>query len=327
MNGTIPATASQALRQLERLCLALTEARSAKVHPSLRQAAEDGIVSEIGKVQATLFAAMEVRPERPADLVVRVVPQHPGIPGFHSSHLIVPQIDGLRLGIQTVSGYLQRGYITKRPKRELVAACDVGIDWVNGGSVRAGLSLPRPDTTEAKGAHIERAARLVVHALEWTGREGADEEFERTIPDAALRAVVLAEVARIAPAKRGEVQLVEFSGRRMERVARLDRSTGEWIQAAITRLGAAPAEQVEGEVRGVDLDRHMVVLKTSEGRRVRCEFPTEQLHLAVPRERLVVTGRRPITRGRPASVLVVATVTVPPAEDEDDADLDEDTDE
>ncbi len=319
MTPALPVVAAQALRQLERLCLALAQSRASQAHPTLRHAAEDGIVAEMGKVQASLNIAMNARPEPPADVVVRVVPADAIPQDFHSSHLIVPQIDGIRRGIQTVSGYLERGYIPKRAKKELAAGCDVGINWVSGGSVKVGLTLPRPDVNDVQGAHIARASTLILEALEWIGREGADADFAIAVPDAALRAVVLAEVARMAPAKRGVVQSVEISGRRMDAVAKLDRTTGEWIQAAIIRIGAAPAEQVEGIVRAVDLDRQVVVLKTDEGRRVRCEFPEDRLALAVLDDRLSVTGRRPLNRGRPSSVLLVSAVeAAPPADDEDE---------
>jgi hypothetical protein len=308
MTQPLPPPLQQSLDYLGRLYARLERTRASAVHPSLRQAAEDGIGAEITKVQQSLNAKAGVRVDLDADVVVRVVPAEALPQDFHSSHLIVPQIDGIRLSIQTVSGYLERGYIAKRPKRELVSACDVGIDWVSGGSVRVGLSLPRPDAQDVHGPHITRAAHLVVHALEWIGREGADAEFASAIPDAALRAVVLAEVARMAPAKRGAVQSIEYSGRQLDSVARLDRTTGEWIQAAITRLGAAPVEEVEGVVRMVDLDRQVVVIKTDEGRRVRCELPADSLGKAALGARLTVTGQRPLHRGRPASVLQVTSV-------------------
>ncbi len=286
----------------------LEEAGRSAGHPAIRAAAEEGIRSEIAKVQERLAEITQSRVEPTSDLVVRVVPETDRPHDFHSSHLIVPQLDAIRRGIQALSGYLLHGFVPRRPTQEMIEMCDVGVDWVGSGSVRIGLTLPRPDEDNVQGARVARASQLVLDALAWVGSEGADDTFAQVVPDSALRTVVLAEIARMAPPTRGTIRTIEFSGVRMDGAASLDRTSGAWIEAAIVRLGTPPAEELAGVVRAVDLDRQMVVLRTEERRRVRCEFAFDDLVYAELGRRLSVVGHRPLHRGRPSSVLLVTSV-------------------
>jgi hypothetical protein len=122
-------------------------------------------------------------------------------------------IDILRVGIQAVAEYLQRGMVGARPTALAQQACGLRIAAWAAGSVRVGLRLPELPSERFEDGTVAAQARkalpLYLAAATWTGSQEDMTHLERDIPDPEQRRLVLNQVAWLIPRPRGGLDLGE----------------------------------------------------------------------------------------------------------------------
>ncbi|MCK6515467.1 hypothetical protein L6R46_10495 [Myxococcota bacterium] len=295
------------LNQLARLYGMLEDNRRTNAGAWFQQASEEGIVAEIHNVQRALAEQAQIPSHKTSDVQMRLIPKATQARGFHSAHLLLPIVEGWRLAIQTLVSYKRLGLLPRRPDTETLAGCDVGVDWVGSGSIQVGLTLPRP--VGPLGRPIEEATELLLLALRGLDEASGDPDdaLAQVIPDDELRVVVLTQLSRFAPGRQSGLAEVQLSGAMLGTSRRLTTATSGWIQRTLTRLNIAPRQELRGIVRGLNLDRGQLFIKTADGTRVTLEVSAARLEELKPQvmEQVVVTARPRMRGGRPTRALVL----------------------
>src|SRR5690606_23939131 len=114
----------------------------------------------------------------------------------------------------------------------------------------------------------ESAARALAAYLEvalWAGSEAESDELQSKVPEPELRRLLLNEIKRFAPRPRGDVELVEVSGRAVRgRRATLTRAVHARIDRAIDSIQHTETVRHVGELREIDLDKMTFILRNVE---------------------------------------------------------------
>jgi len=202
--------------------------------------------------------------------------------GDAPTSVITAMLDILRLGIQSVAEFLQRGAVGVRPTASLKEACDLRIVGWMPGSVQVGLRLPEippsePDTPNAS-EQAREALALYLEAASWVGSEDDPIELERTIPNAEQRRLLLNQISRIVPRPRGAAETVELSGRRMIRgPVRLQRSSRQRVRSALLQTIQEALVTARGLLREIDLDGRSFIVRDPEeaGKQTHCEISAD----------------------------------------------------
>jgi hypothetical protein len=232
-------------------------------------------------------------------------------------------LDIVRKGVQTAADFLTIGTLSTRPTAELKRACDLRAVAFVPGSLQIGLVLP--DNVEAP----ERNEQVVVQALKsylavanWAASDENEDALTALFPEQRLRKLLLAEVLRLVPRTRGEVDAVELSGVYMpaRRPARLIRATGDRLRTAISRSALERVESYTGYVREIDLDAHSFTIRGAAemGQEIRCTFPEELLETAKDSldKRVQVTGIRILDEIRRATAVPLVVTGLEVIEEE-----------
>ncbi len=215
-----------------------------------------------------------------ADLWMRL--QGPEIElGDAPTSVITAMLDVLRVGVQAVAEFLQRGVVGSRPTAELKEACDLRIlEWLPG-SVQVGLKLPVASPTLFENADVVAQARealnLYLHAADWVGSERDTSALEEELQDDEQRRLLLNQIARLVPRPRGGLELVELSGRSVTTgPIQLRRGARARIRNAIAQTLQEDLVLVEGVLREIDLDQGTFIIRDPErGTENRCSIPQE----------------------------------------------------
>lgn len=203
--------------------------------------------------------------------------------GDAPTSVVTKMLDTLRIGVQAVAEFLNRGMVGARPTAQINEACDLRIVAWKPGSVQVGLKLLDFDTSVSEEvievAHV--ALRKYLETATWAGSQNDDTELERQIPDPKERRLLLNQVERIVPRPQGEVEYVELYGRAMPRGnIRLRRESRPRIRQAVEKtireIVQVELVTVEGVLREIDLDqRTFIVRNVGQGNETRCHVDPE----------------------------------------------------
>ncbi|MET0461779.1 MAG: hypothetical protein ABW007_01440 [Chitinophagaceae bacterium] len=215
-----------------------------------------------------------------ADLWMRL--QGPEIElGDAPTSIITAMLDILRVGVQAVAEFLQRGVIGSRPTAELKDACDLRILGWRPGSVQVGLKLPASPLglfeNDSVEAQVREALDLYLHAADWVGSDRDTSALEVELQDDEQRRLLLNQVARLVPRPRGGVELVELSGKSVRTGSiQLSREARARIRNAISHTLQEDLVLVEGVLREIDLDQRTFIIRDlAHGTENRCSIPPE----------------------------------------------------
>lgn len=202
--------------------------------------------------------------------------------GDAPTSVVTAMLDILRVGIQSVAEFLQRGVVGARPTASLKDACDLRIVGWMPGSVQVGLRLPEMTSLPSGGDNLheraQQALSLYLEAGAWVASEDDATELERAIPDAEQRRLLLNQIARLVPRPRGATQEVEISGRGLIRgPIRLHRSARERVRNALSHTVQEDLMSVQGLLREIDLDERSFKVREPliAGKETRCQIAGE----------------------------------------------------
>lgn len=243
--------------------------------------------------------------------------------GSVPTSVLTAVLDIVRKGVQTAAEFLTIGTLSTRPTAELKRACDLRAVAFVPGSLQIGLALP--DNVEAP----ERNEQVVVQALKsylaaasWAASDENEDALIALFPEQRLRKLLLAEVLRLVPRTRGEVDAVELSGVYMpaRRPARLIRATRDRLRTAISRSALERVESYTGYLREIDLDAHSFTIRGAAemDQEIRCTFPEELLETAKDSldKRVQVTGIRILDEIRRATAVPLVVTGLEVIEEE-----------
>jgi hypothetical protein len=268
----------QALEQLSRVYAALAALRRevSPANPRNFATLAEGHLDEIRRLQQELdeYAGVIAADEEAVPLWLRVVGRDIEWQSAPTS-VLTSILDALRKGVESAAEFLLTGGLTTRPTAALKRASDFRIVALAPGSLRVGIRLPDGDEDEdvSKATHAALDDYLKVAA--WAGSEMEDGALERLVPDSRRRAVLLTELARLVPRERGQVDLVELSGRLVSArgpAVSLTRPSHERINRAIDRASTEKVETHVGDLREIDLDEFAFILRNTgpDAGQVRC---------------------------------------------------------
>ncbi|HLG18095.1 MAG TPA: hypothetical protein VJH03_26875 [Blastocatellia bacterium] len=202
--------------------------------------------------------------------------------GDAPTSVVTAMLDILRLGVQSVAEYLQRGAMGVRPTASLKDACDLRIVGWMPGSVQVGLRLPEITTEAVDGMDLReqarKALRLYLDASNWVAGEDDASELERLIPEAEQRRLLLNQIARLVPRPRGAAELVELSGRSVASgPIRLRRSARARVRNALSHGAQEHLVTAQGLLREIDLDERSFIVRDpiEVGKETRCQIAEE----------------------------------------------------
>jgi hypothetical protein len=175
------------------------------------------------------------------------------------------------------------------------------------------LSLPSGDEEVHRATRAALSEYIAVAG--WAGSDLPEEAIDSLVEDPRRRSVLLAEIARLAPRERGQVERLEISGRVVPggETVTLSRATRNRINRAIDRTAAETVGTWVGDLREIDLDESSFVLRGVEPQgSLRCFFPDEMEDAAKDAldKRVRVTGSRPVKEGRKSSPLLVSRLEI-----------------
>jgi hypothetical protein len=236
-------------------------------------------------------------------------------PGDAPTSVVTKMLDTLRIGVQAVAEFLNRGMVGARPTAQINEACDLRIVAWEPGSIQVGLKLRDFDAAIAEDvietAHV--ALRKYLEAATWAGSQSEPTDLERQIPDPRERRLLLSQVERIVPRPHGEIEYVELHGRDMPRGnVRLRRESRQRIRRAVEKtirqIVQVELVTVEGILREIDLDqRTFIVRNAGQGNETRCYIAPEaddllQLAKEALDHQVKVAGNRRTDSTRPQSL-------------------------
>ncbi len=195
--------------------------------------------------------------------------------------VVTATIDHLRVGVQSVAEYLWRGIANLRPTSVIRQACDLRIVGLEPGSVRIGLSLPELDPELFPDEGVERTVQeafdLFIRTASWAASDDDVTALEAVAPDDGLRRVVLNQVARLVPRPRGQLEVVELSGRKVRRGnVQLRRAARDRLRTAVEQTIREEKVTASGVIREIDLDGRTFVVRDLGGSdETRCAIAPE----------------------------------------------------
>lgn len=202
--------------------------------------------------------------------------------GDAPTSVVTAMLDILRLGVQSVAEFIQRGIVGARPTASLKEACDLRIVGWMPGSIQVGLRLPEISSEEpgvpGPSEQAREALALYLDAASWVGSEADPIELERAIPDPERRRLLLNQISRLVPRPRGAAETVELFGRRVTRgPIQLQRSSRQRVRTALAQTIREELVTARGLLREIDLDgRSFIVRDPHEvGKETRCEISPE----------------------------------------------------
>ena len=310
-----PEDVEQAVEQLQRLYRAVADLRAsiAPLNPQKFALLAEGPLDQIRELLAELDAhAATESGGAGRTLWLHVEGQGIRWPDAPSS-VLASLLDILRKGVQAVAEFTARGMLSTRPTAELKRACDLRMVALAPGSLRVAVRAPENvELADVAG----RALDTYLDVAAWAGSGESDEHLERMLPDATARRLALAELGRLVPRQRGDIERIELSGTALGKRSPivLARETRQRIGGAMSRLVHEQTFTVVGTLREIDLDKRTFILRNSEElSETPCDFPEELLETAKEAldKRVEVTGtKRAHEVRRAAPRLFVTTLEI-----------------
>jgi hypothetical protein len=271
----------EAIRQVEAALAALYR-KKADILPDRFALMAEPVLDQLHSLRADIDAYLGVTEATAAVVPVWLRLKGPKIEMDNApTSVITAMIDLLRVGIQAVAEYLVRRTAGQRPTALIREACDLRIVGLAGGSVQVGLSLPdlEPELFEndGVGVKVREAFDLYLQTAAWAGTDETDESLEKRVPEAALRRLLLNQVARLIPRPRGQLEAVELSGRIVGPArVQLRKESRDKVRDAVTRTVQKVPVQASGVLREIDLDSRTFVIRDMKSpQETRCEIPQE----------------------------------------------------
>ena len=235
----------------------------------------------------------------------------------------------LRKGVQAAAEWILTRNLSTRPTKLLKQACDLRVVSLHPGSIQIGLRLPDRQRSaprdDALDSAVESALTNYLAVAAWAASTEQANTLTQHVSDESLRRILLTEIKRLAPRPRGDVTLVELSGRAVQgRRLSMTREVHARIDQALDSSSLDQTEQYVGELREIDLDDLTFTLRNlrdvSHGAAaalgVACQFDPELLPSAMQAldRRVEIAGVRParpaITRGSRSSRLRVTRLVI-----------------
>lgn len=321
---------TQALEQLARMYRILAGLRANVLPKSAHQFSlmSEGPLDEIRRLEAMVneLSGRPAAEAAEAQVWLRIQGKGAAWPEASTS-ILTTFLDTLRKGVQAATECIYTSTLSTRPTKALKQACDLQIATLQPGSVQVGLRLPDPSRGEARNEDLLRAAEkglaAYLQVAAWASSDSHEGALTTDVPDEGLRRTLLAEVKRLAPRPRGDVDAVELSGRAMRgKQATLTKGTHDRINRAIDHDTASRTEVHIGELREIDLDNLTFTLRNvlaqNSSFEVPCKFAQELLPSAMEAldRRVEIAGERTtgLSRGRSAPLQVTRLVIL---DDED----------
>jgi hypothetical protein len=301
------------LDQLSRMYRALATLRSEiePASPGRFALMAEGPLDEIRRLMEEIecYTGVLRAEEVEADVWLRVEGRNVAWPEAPTS-VLTALLDAFRKGVQAVAEFLATGRLTTRPTKDIKRSCDLRVVSFRAGSLKIGMSLP--DEAEPglfpseQDAVAHRALAQYLEVASWVASDAPLNDLEGNITDPGKRRLLLNALKPFVPRPRGDVQLVEISGRMapQHRAIRLGREATQRIDQAIDRAVNEKSEEYEGDLREIDLDNLSFILRNiGDVQEVRCSFEEELLEAAKEAldRRVRVSGIRKIETGRRVS--------------------------
>jgi hypothetical protein len=300
----------QALEQVGRMYRALADLRKEVLPVNARNFAlmAEGPMDEIRRLEEQIgnFTGRAAAEVNECDVWLRFVGPTLSWPEAPTS-IVTAFLDAFRKGVQTVAEFVATGHLTTRPTKELKRACDLQIVAFQAGSLCIGVRVPDEAQLELFDGGdqplVWRALNRFLHVADWVGSDDTSEVLDHLCPDPHERRVVLNSLKPFVPRPRGDVELVELSGRAIpqSKTIKLTKASHQRINNAIDTLTAERVEEHVGDLREIDLDSlSLIVRPTEDVREVRCTFEEDLLGAAKEGldRRVRVTGVRRMEAGR-----------------------------
>lgn len=179
------------------------------------------------------------------------------------SRLLSSNLDNLRRGVQAITTFDLTGKTGQRPTPRILEASDPDVVLLQPGSLSIGLrwhatdQLTPPETVDSAAQNAVRSLLEAIKDLDMNGPHALSTE------DPRRRRVLLRAVAELSPSKRSELEVVAFSGLDVpwREPLILSRRTRETAQAALKEAAGNDEVIIEGEIRGLDLDKQTFKLR------------------------------------------------------------------
>jgi hypothetical protein len=256
--------------------------QKADIHPDRFALMAEPILDQIQRLRAEIDEYIGVTAAARETVPVWLRLQGPGIELHNApTSVVTAMIDLLRVGVQAVAEYLLRGAANLRPTALIKQACDLRIVDFAPGSVQVGLSLPDlpPELFEQYdiGQRVRESLRLYLQTAAWAGSDDSTGRLEEAIPDPDTRRMVLNQVARLVPRPRGQLEVVELSGRMVNRGrVQLRRETRQRVREAVKQTVRREMLVASGVLREIDLDERTFSVRDWESsQETRCKIPPE----------------------------------------------------
>jgi hypothetical protein len=215
--------------------------------------------------------------------------------------ILTAVLDAFRKGVQAIAELEIRGQRSNRPTAELKRLCDFQILALAPGSLRVLMALPDEEKGLLPGADPNPASVALDDYLKAAAWAASDEDLSqigRRFPQEHLRKALLSELQRVVPRPRGELELVEFSGPRIESISGratvgLERATRTRLNSAIDNLVHEESQTHDGVLREIDLDSKTFALRNPGAlEQKQCRFEDELIDAAKEAldKRVQVTG-------------------------------------
>jgi hypothetical protein len=282
----------------------------------------EGPIGQLEAIQAEIaqYTGLAALREDQAELWLRIEGNSVGWREASTS-VTTAILDALRKGVQAVTEVVATGGLGARPTAELKRACDLQLVAIAPGSLRVGLRLPVVDqqlTMDPKHVSVlaSEALDTFLRVATWASSPDSTAGIDELGLDESLQRTALTQLLRLVPRQRGDVDLVELSGRRIRtsKAIKLLRSTRTRISEAIDRSAVERLEVHEGIVREIDLDKRSFILRHPDiPTELRCEFEEDLLDTAITAlDRFVeVSGTRSVApHRRSAGQLKVSRIDV-----------------
>lgn len=265
----------QATEQLHLLYRALAQTRSTieAQNAALFSVLAEGPLAAIESLQMDidLYTGKVVAIENQAEVWLRVVGPRISWP-FVRTSVITKFLNALNKGVYTVGNFLSEGNVSADP---LKRACDLNVVSLLPGSLRIGVKLPEPVTTDdTENRYAEGGLVGILRGAEWVGSDKDAGTLKTSFPDRGLRRVVLSALKSLVPPAKGGVDYVELSGRKWpSKIIRLNKNGHERIEHALADTLDEKVVHYDGILREIDLDGPSFTLRQSDAPQIVCIYP------------------------------------------------------
>jgi len=179
----------------------------------------------------------------------------------------------LKTGLETTAAFLGGERSRRGHSPGIKEATDLRIVAWEPGSVKVGLRLPERTAMEPPGTpeQVHIAVDRYMQAARWASSGSDPSRLEAEIPDPAFRRLLLAQISRLVPRSRSDLEAVELSRDAKDGTTVLLRpDAAKRVRAAMRRAaedetgdGSAKAK---GVLREIDLDQRTFIVRDPDAK-------------------------------------------------------------